>query len=38
MKEHIVKKINDVLKNFKIISEQIKWIQENKNNILKMAL
>lgn len=35
---NIIENINEILKNFEIISGKIQWIQEHKNQILHLVL
>lgn len=35
---NIIEDINEILKNFEIISGKIQWIQEHKNQILHLVL
>lgn len=37
-KDNILDEINNILDNFKIISDKIEWIKNNKDSILKLVL
>ena len=38
LKKNIVNEINNILENFSLINNKIKWIQSNKENILQLVL